>query len=295
MEDFASAAMVRLIHAGLVSQGLATDMARPGAGAHVSLASKREGVESILATHGALALLRIGQIMPEFRDSPLLAAMETARTPQELVSRWRRLETYVHSKHRTEIVDEDARGFTLRHVSIVARERPLRSEDLLVFGVIIALIQWSGAVGLRAKPVGDIGWVYDGDWVAEPDAEDCATWHIEWDQVTGDAHDVDAGQSSPTLADLIRMDPIRRWTLAEAAKQLVTSPRSLQRRLQSTETTFSKVAADVRAAHAVRLLDTTDMSLAEIGFLSGYSDQAHFTRCFKRAMAVSPLSYRRKA
>lgn len=85
---------------------------------------------------------------------------------------------------------------------------------------------------------------------------------------------------------------MKRWSVSQAAKELGMSARSLQRRLLSENKTFSRVVADTRAATAVRLLDTTALSLNEIGFLSGYADQAQFTRPFMSAMAVSPRQHR---
>jgi AraC-like DNA-binding protein len=36
----------------------------------------------------------------------------------------------------------------------------------------------------------------------------------------------------------------------------------------------------------------SNAAVSEIGFLCGYSDQAHFTREFKRATGITPSKYR---
>jgi AraC-like DNA-binding protein len=36
----------------------------------------------------------------------------------------------------------------------------------------------------------------------------------------------------------------------------------------------------------------SEAPLAEVGFLCGFSDQAHFTRAFKRQVGLTPARYR---
>lgn len=286
--------MMGLIQAGLAKQDLAGPPPPAGTGAHVPLATKREGVERILAAHGPLALLRIGEALPEVREAPLLAALESAKSPMEMIDRWRRMEAYVHSKHRTEVVRAMDGEIVLRHISLTPGGRPLRSEDLLIFGVLIALIGLTGVKDVRAKPIGEEVWVFDGAWGHAPLSEDCAEWQICWTEATVPEDAAQPDLRSPALQQLILADPMKRWSISHAARELGMSTRSLQRRLQGKNKTFSQVVADIRAATAVRLLDQTDLSLNEIGFLSGFSDQAHFTRSFKSAMAITPKQYRTK-
>lgn len=40
------------------------------------------------------------------------------------------------------------------------------------------------------------------------------------------------------------------------------------------------------------LLETTDKSISEIAFESGFKNQSHFARCFKESYSISPLKYR---
>ena len=49
----------------------------------------------------------------------------------------------------------------------------------------------------------------------------------------------------------------------------------------------------LRVRRACRLLADTGRSLAAIAYHTGYADQSHFTRHFKRAMGVTPGVYRR--
>ena len=49
---------------------------------------------------------------------------------------------------------------------------------------------------------------------------------------------------------------------------------------------------DYRIAHAVDLLQITDMSITDICYASGFRDLAHFSKYFKQKTGKSPLKYR---
>ncbi|MBV8134055.1 MAG: helix-turn-helix transcriptional regulator [Deltaproteobacteria bacterium] len=48
-----------------------------------------------------------------------------------------------------------------------------------------------------------------------------------------------------------------------------------------------------RIALACKLLGETDLAMCEIALRCGFSDQAHFSRSFRRSMGVNPTSWRR--
>ncbi|MFN3259722.1 MAG: helix-turn-helix transcriptional regulator [Pikeienuella sp.] len=296
MEDFASAAMMRLIRAGLARQGFAAGPAGSEPGAHVPLASKREALRRIAERHGAMALLRIGEALESLRDEPALAAMERAESPEDAVERWRRLERYVHSRHRTEALSSEPGRLVLRHVAVSPHEPPLREEDFLVFGLLVALVRRTGAKGLRARPRGAEGWAFEGCRTSAPGEGESAVWIIEWDRVEPGRGPDPAACGRRALGDILRRDLTRRWTVGTAARELGRSPRSLQRLLHEQGKPFSRIVADIRAAAAVRLLEAEEeRDLAEIGFLCGYADQAHFTRAFRAALATTPRAFRMNA
>ncbi|MEM7524045.1 MAG: helix-turn-helix transcriptional regulator [Pseudomonadota bacterium] len=145
---------------------------------------------------------------------------------------------------------------------------------------------------MRARPDEDDAWVFDDGWCAAPASPSCARWRICRREACDEVRRNGPATRPTTLHELILANPMKRWSVSQAAKELGMSARSLQRRLLSENKTFSRVVADTRAATAVRLLDTTALSLNEIGFLSGYADQAQFTRPFMSAMAVSPRQHR---
>lgn len=56
---------------------------------------------------------------------------------------------------------------------------------------------------------------------------------------------------------------------------------------------FGDYIRKLRIDKAVQLLDTTTHSLTEIAYLTGFSDQSHFTRIFKKYTGKSPSAYKK--
>lgn len=61
---------------------------------------------------------------------------------------------------------------------------------------------------------------------------------------------------------------------------------------QSQGTTPHEYLVDRRVAHARTLLKETDAPLSEIALASGFADQSHFARQFKKRIGISPRSFR---
>jgi len=78
------------------------------------------------------------------------------------------------------------------------------------------------------------------------------------------------------------------------ADKLGMSPRSLQRKLAESGLSFSKMVAEIRESLALHYIEESHLSLNEIGYLLGFSEQASFTRAFKRWTGKSPSLYRRQ-
>lgn len=295
MNDFASATMLRLIVLGLERQGIAAPALPPPRSAHVALADKRALVDRLLREHGPQVLLRIGEAVHHVRDEPASVALARSRDPLDLIERWQRLERFIHSRHRVLIEERGAGSLRLRHASLDAGQPPHPGEDLLVFGLLVALIDWLGTDGLRAGFAGDAGvrW-HEGRWTARGMPADASRWAVQWRPALRRppppppaGHDwIDAGHR------LLAADPGRRWTLPLLAGELHTSPRTLQRRLGAGRSSFSALLTQARLAQSAKLLADTRQPPAEIGYLCGFSDQAHFTREFKRHAALTPARFR---
>lgn len=108
----------------------------------------------------------------------------------------------------------------------------------------------------------------------------------QWATLVRDAHAVPGtpGAQSP---------PEPNPSVANIASLLHVSPRTLGRRLGHEGTTFKELLADLRRQLALRYVGSSDLGLAEIAFLLGFSQSAAFHRAFKRWTSQTPLEYRR--
>ncbi|MGB5556833.1 MAG: AraC family transcriptional regulator [Paracoccaceae bacterium] len=81
--------------------------------------------------------------------------------------------------------------------------------------------------------------------------------------------------------------------MADIARGLGLSARSFHRRLSEHGMSFQTLTEDTRRDLAEGLLRDELHSLAEIAFLTGFSEQSSFTRAFKRWVGTTPASYRK--
>ncbi|MEM9208991.1 MAG: AraC family transcriptional regulator ligand-binding domain-containing protein [Pseudomonadota bacterium] len=80
--------------------------------------------------------------------------------------------------------------------------------------------------------------------------------------------------------------------ISAIAGRLGMSGRTLQRRLADRGYTFQDLVDESRRQLAERLLAQTRYPLAEISFLTGFSEQSAFNRAFKRWAGQTPRSFR---
>lgn len=289
MDDFASAAMMRVVREGLRRQGIAPPPAPPQRGGHVALPDKRAQLAALWEAHGPQVIARLGEAVHGMGEDPLLTAFEPARDPVDLIERWQRLERFVHSRHRVVVVDRADHRLQWRHVSMRAGEPPTPAEDLLVAGVLVALAHRSGLAGLRARVVDERTWrCRDGHWDEGRWPTELHTWEWQWQGLSTSTERRAQGDG---LA-LLSADPGCAWSLRRLAQALGTSPRTLQRRLGEQGRTFRECLTLARLNHAARRLTEGRAGLAEIGYLSGFADQPHFTRQFRAHTGLTPAQYR---
>jgi AraC-like DNA-binding protein len=81
-------------------------------------------------------------------------------------------------------------------------------------------------------------------------------------------------------------------TQEDVARALGMSPRTLSRRLAGDGTTFFKVLQELRKSLAVNYLRDSNLVLAEIAFLLGYSGLSSFSDAFKRWTGKTPGLFR---
>lgn len=297
MNDFASEAMLRLVRAGLQRQGLAADGPPPVRRALVALADKRAWLDRLWRVHGPDVIVRLGEAVHVMDDEPLLLALSLARDPTDLLQRWQRLERFVHSRHRVRVERREPGLLRVHHVSLDPRQPPTAAEDLLVFGLLTAVCERIEAPGLQARSIGVAGWSRSQRrWRTHAWPDDVSTWELRWQaRPTSPPCSPTPGDSDRWIKQLqarLAADPGRGWTVDALARDSATSARTLQRRLTRRGMSFQQLLSTARLTGAARLLAASAMPTAEVGYVCGFSDQAHFTRQFKQHTAMTPAVYR---
>ncbi|WP_051782143.1 MULTISPECIES: AraC family transcriptional regulator [unclassified Streptomyces] len=82
-------------------------------------------------------------------------------------------------------------------------------------------------------------------------------------------------------------------TLPTVARRMAVSPRTLQRRLDEHETTWSNEVEAARRDHITRLLHGTELSIDAIAARSGYADARALRRAVQRWYGTTPAALRR--
>jgi AraC-like DNA-binding protein len=82
--------------------------------------------------------------------------------------------------------------------------------------------------------------------------------------------------------------------IQSVARQLATTPRTLQRRLAAEGLSYQEVLDSTRRAMAEQHLAEQRLSIAEVSYLLGYSEPAAFHRAFKRWSGATPQGFRQR-
>lgn len=283
--------------AGMPPNGL------PGGPPTVSVEVKRALLAHACAVAGPGFVLQIGQGIHAIPNDPTLDALRRAGDPVDLLQRWTRLERYHHSHHRVLLRDNTADSMLLEHVSLKP-PAPAALENLAVLGLLAALFQAIGCQKLDIDLIAADGAaspaMRDGCIVLkQTDVWSGATWRLQWHGLVPEARIMPQAATDPTMIErLYRLfddDPLRQWPIDAAATALQCSSRNLQRRLRDLGASYSGILRDARVRRAARAMLETKASLAEIGYATGFADQAHFTRECRRILGTSPAEWRRVA
>ncbi|WP_412553709.1 helix-turn-helix transcriptional regulator [Shimia sp. MIT1388] len=296
-DNFASAAMMRILALGLKQEGIDLDVPA-SSGARVPIPQKRKVLDEILARHGPVSLLRVSDAVRKLPPEPLAQALLKAETIADLHRRWTRMEAFTHGRHRMQFKAKVRGTFVLCHQARSGSELPSQAETLLVVGVLTNLMEMVSRAAVDVATEDGTIWRRKGSWqppsvvgrdlkVVVQVSEATAT------QRQDSASFVETEDTTARIRTLLSADPLHKWYLGDVADKLCLSQRSLQRHLAQQSTTFSRLIAEVRLQCAAQFLcEEPGMGLAEVGFLSGYSDQAHFTRSFSQHVGLSPQVYR---
>ena len=324
MQDFASAAMVRLLVRAMHAEGwapppgLAAACGGP-AGSHVPLAHKRAVVQALVQQGGPAAVLRLAQRVDLLQGDPVHSALVGAANLPALLARWQRLERYVHSRHQVSVLAQGPAHLQLQHHARRSDQPPpLPVESLAVLGVLLGAGQALGVRGLRVEWPGDGA---PGNAATAPAAlADTALnarlepllaagraghWVLRWQPVADAAALPAQAAASTNLCDALPWPPLARQlarhvlqdpaavhTVPALARQVGLAGRSLQRALAESGLSCRQIVAEARARAAAQWLLQGRHGLAEIGFACGFADQPHFTREFARQVGLTPARYR---
>ncbi len=80
--------------------------------------------------------------------------------------------------------------------------------------------------------------------------------------------------------------------LEDVAAELGLAPRTLQRRLNNTDTNFKNLVDDARKERSQDLISDYELGLLDISAELGFSDQSAFQKAFKRWFGQAPGRYR---
>jgi hypothetical protein len=85
-------------------------------------------------------------------------------------------------------------------------------------------------------------------------------------------------------------------SLTEISKSLDINPSYLSREFSKhfNNLSFGEYTRKLRIEKAIELINSTGYSLTEVAYLTGFSDQSHFTRIFKQYIGKSPSNYKKE-
>lgn len=272
-------------------------IADPMKGALADAGEKRALVQRILHRHGPGLLLSVGQHLHLADETPALTVLLTSPNPRVLAEKFMRLEGYHHSAHRTAIRTGPG-GWECTRSS--KGSPPGEGENCLIAGLLLGLLMAIGLAECRLEIGGRSFAPSALEGATLPPGAATEFFRIGWTpraetagQGAPAGAEAQGGRVSDRLAALFAGDLGRSWKIADAARLLALSQRSLQRQLQDERRSYSGVLRRARMQAATLALVTTDTSLAEIGYCCGYADQAHFQRDFRLTANTTPRRFRR--
>lgn len=283
--------------------------------AHVSADLKRSILDIVWLEAGPEALLSIGQEIRNVGYDPIWYAAIRSANPALLFDKWRRFEVFAHSQNRLRISQISENVVSFQRYSADGNT-PTTPENLLICGLIIALLEEIGCQGLRCQMLlgnGETVDVFKGHIFSVPEDPDTLVteaWSIEWqtfspkiesvvldvrllEAVIPEPCDPTLKRSIDAVVRCLMADVAHQWKVGELARDAGLSTRSLQRRLNDANLSFSSLVRLARIHEASHLLKNSDTPITVVAFCAGFSDSAHFSRGFRASMGMSPSEYRR--
>jgi AraC family transcriptional regulator len=103
-------------------------------------------------------------------------------------------------------------------------------------------------------------------------------------------------QQAHAIREMLLADPAHRWTLAELARRVYTTPFHLARVFRDeVGAPVHQYHLRVRLARALDLLLDTDRDLGRIALDVGFTTHSHFTTAFRQMVGTAPDRFRRSS
>jgi len=274
----------------------------------------RDTLGLIWADADPVILLAIGQGVRDAQYDPMWHAAVRSVCPSVFFDKWRRFEVFGHSRNRLHIeqVSETSASF---HRYTVDGGVPTAPENLMICGLVMAILEEIGCKDLCCEmPLEDgaLYSVYRSGQFSMPAQKHLlmtGSWTMDWRECVPSSKSVGAPcmpaeisipqscdtrvrKSLEVVVQLLMLDVSRQWKIDELARASGMSKRSLQRRLKDVELSFSELVRMVRIRESCRLLKDPNTPITTIGFCSGFSDSAHFSRDFRASTGMTPSDYR---
>ena len=93
---------------------------------------------------------------------------------------------------------------------------------------------------------------------------------------------------------IIKFLPLGKTDIDSISNELGMTKRNLQYKLQSEGTSYQELLDKMRNNRAKYFLEQLDLSIVDVAFLVGYSEQSAFNRAFKNWTGITPGEYRRE-
>lgn len=84
------------------------------------------------------------------------------------------------------------------------------------------------------------------------------------------------------------------FSIEAISKNLNMSVRTLQRKLKDYNLSFKEVLVEIRKEISMNLLQDHNLSIAEIAYLTGFSESSAFHRAFKQWTGQTPVQFRKE-
>ncbi len=275
---------------------------------------KKNLLMQIWEQKGDAAILEIGQSVTEIDYDPVWRIALTAPSAERLVEGWCRFEEYAHSSNRVAFKWIGSNSLSCKRHSLSAQS-PTQVENLLICGLLIALLSGAGCENLECTArdeKGDFITIWkDGQFQNRQSERSILAdqFKFNWSAFkdskrypfTDPDNIANIKMQNPVFASPwvskicshIYRDISRPWKLSDLAGLMNMSTRSLQRRLTENGLSFSSVIRTTRINMACQLLHSHLLDITAVGYCTGFTDSAHFSRDFKASMGMTPSEFKK--